>query len=84
MTEKSILVFLEYQSHSVSHPSSKFLCGLVELAAPVYTWFMPRGIHLHIHCIHFIVIIYLDDLIVITAHPGGFRLIVIPLGPRVA
>ena len=32
----SILVFLKYHSCLLSHPSSKFLCGLVEPSAPIY------------------------------------------------
>ena len=36
MTKKGFLVFLKYHPHLSSKPSSKFLCGLVELAAPVH------------------------------------------------
>ena len=45
---------------------------------------MPIGAHLRLHNLYLILVCHLDDLILIIIHPGGIRLIVIPLSPRVA
>ena len=83
-TKSGILVFLEY--HLRLCLLSKFLCGLVDNRIPVYLhkWFMPIGAHLRLQHLYLILIIHLDDLFLIIVHPGGIRLVVITLSPRVA
>ena len=45
---------------------------------------MPIGAHLRLQHLYLILICHLDDLIIVIIHPGGIRLILIPLGSRVA
>ena len=45
---------------------------------------MPIGVHLRLQHLYLILIVHLDDLFLIIIHPGGIRLIVITVGPRVA